>query len=277
MIELSKEHIAAIREAVKKVGGKQADFAAIVGLSPSYISRYISGETKRISPQTWERLLPQIEKYLEPQPKDLLAKSQNQLTAPMIRIFEDLKPDRARIVFEEADRLLREQTTSYFVRLTDQEMEELNKHGVFVHFTAFENNITCSPVGLCWLVNMTLLARCRGEYLSPLLLRELLRTPVYSRDARELCVRMFSADTYTDGESYWQWTFYLMGTPPPWYCAELEAGNAPVANGFSFPPSANLPFRLHDEIEWFNVVFSEDEIADMKSGSRKVYMLSDEN
>ncbi len=109
MIELSSKHIDAIRSAVEDTGGKQADFAAKVGLAPSYISRYLNGETTRISAMTWRVLSPHIERYLVPDEKELVERARNLLTVPLVKIFEQLNKKNARAVFAYAEDLLEEQ------------------------------------------------------------------------------------------------------------------------------------------------------------------------
>lgn len=160
----------------------------------------------------------------------------------MAEIFERLNQDAAGKVFEYAEKAFSRTTDKLFYSLNRPGKNKLAALGVFQNFTPYEKNLECSPAGLCWLINMTILAGKRREYLSPLLLRELLEAAPDLSYARKLCIRLFPIEVYSDSSKYWQWTFYLHGSPPPWYLAELEAGNLPVKMAFHFRPTQNCHF-----------------------------------
>jgi transcriptional regulator with XRE-family HTH domain len=269
-IKIDEKKRSALEKAISSSRGSMARISGATGIPKSQLSKYCSGKTKSISLEVWKAVLPYIETSLELDKDDLLAKSENHLTVPLIKIFEQLDPETASSVFRDAEQCLREQETDYFVRLNSKEIAKLERVGVFPKFTPFENDVSCSPMGLCWLVNMQILVKPKIYFMTPLLLRELLDSVPDFSYARELCVNQFQVVPHDRSVTYWQWAFYLNGSPPPWYLAELEAGNMPVANGFSFPPRSRLPFQI-DKLCSFNVVFSGDDITSLKSGKTMVF------
>lgn len=280
--EITPEIRKALRQWYDDCSLTQAEIAEKVGLSIQGINKWFTGKASSMRYDSWKLVQPFLASYLNKNNDTTTITNhadvpdcsyKNYGTKLMAEIFERLNQDAAGKVFEYAEKLFQEQQINYFIRLTDQEKNKLAALGVFQNFTPYEKNLECSPAGLCWLINMSILAGKRREYLSPLLLRELLEAAPDLSYARQLCIRLFPIEVYSDSSKYWQWTFYLHGSPPPWYLAELEAGNLPVKNGFSFPPDAKLPFRLHPDIEWFNVILKDDEIKKLKEGQTIVVQL----
>ena len=63
MRPIDQASLDALREAVAKAGS-QNSLALKAGVSAQNINRYLSGEIKRISDETWHKLLPHLRPYL---------------------------------------------------------------------------------------------------------------------------------------------------------------------------------------------------------------------
>ena len=65
IMELNRTILAAIDQACTKAGSP-ADFARITGVSQSQLSRYMTGEIKRVQDETWRKLVPHLKEFLPP-------------------------------------------------------------------------------------------------------------------------------------------------------------------------------------------------------------------
>jgi len=261
----------AIKMAVEECGS-ESELARRCNLEPKVINRYMNNKVKRITEEKWLKLEPHVKRFLpanldcecigfavkrEPQPQILSSKM---ISRVMLDVFDQLDSDAQHEIIKQAEQYLTKQQIDRNETLMQEEDEKLVGFGITCRYNT-EYRFTTQ--GLCWLYNGIEYNKKHGELLTVALLKKLLQSEPPVSHRRKLCIRALAVEVDRD-EIYYQYAFYLNGTPPKLYTAGFDKTYR-LTDHFEFYPTLKAPFGVDDE-SYVEVFFTSEEIAELKAG-----------
>lgn len=147
--------------------------------------------------------------------------------------------------------------------LSNRDNEILSQRGISARNEHHGVQITLTPMGIVWLFNYLYSSSNIGAPLSLTLLKDLAKFQPKDSSWRSLRFMAVPIPVY-EGSEYFQFVFYLNGTPPRAFHAFPPSPS--ISSIYSVPLMEGGAFKIRND-QLVNIEFSDSEVEQLKSGN----------
>ena len=118
--------------------------------------------------------------------------------------------------------------------------------------------------GLCWLLNYINVEKQYAKAITLSMLKAIASVEIDQNEWRELRFKCIPIEAY-DSAVYYQYTFYLNGTPPKLFTS-YSPSTTEINNSFNLPINSCAPFKIRDN-SLIGLKFTDEQVQILKSGN----------